>query len=163
MNDAELLANLGLTEDNSATEATTVDTAAPADEAEPKTKATRTEIKITGEIATTVRKGLPPQARNGFGGGKRGSKYPFESLVAPVEVDGEYEYSNFTVKLTDVENADAKKLQGAIQAAVAAQNKQAKEAGSEVYYVSRTETGDNGEYVGSTVYRVDQTLGADAE
>lgn len=125
-------------------------------EAEAATKAPRTELKITGEIATQKRRGLPVLERSGFGGGgKRGSKYPFEGLAAP-EADGDdFLYDSFTVKLTDVENADAAKLRGAIQAAVAAQNKQTKEDGSNVYYISRTETGENGEYVGSTVYRTD--------
>ena len=154
--DDALLSELGLTDDAAGAAEAPVDTVA--DEAEPATKTARTEIKVVGSIATGKRKGLPALVRNGFAGGKRGSKYPFESLVAPVEVDGEYEYSNFTVKLTDVENADAKKLQGAIQAATAAQNKQAKAEGNGVYYVSRTETGENGEYIGSTVYRVDQTI-----
>lgn len=160
MSDLDLLNDLGLTSDETAASAAE----GTAGDAEAATKTSqRTELKITGDVAVTKRKGLPALARNGVGGGKRGSKYPFESLEAPVgpDADGEYEYSSFTVKLADVENADAKKLQGAIQAATAAQNKAAKEAGSSVYYVSRTETGDNGEYIGATVYRVDGTLDAE--
>ncbi len=159
--DDALLSELGLTDDAAGADTAADPTAAEAgDEAEAATKTTRTEIKVVGAIATGKRKGLPALVRNGFAGGKRGSKYPFEELAAPVgpDADGEYEYASFTVNLTDVENADAKKLQGAIQAATAAQNKQAKAEGNGVYYVSRTETGENGEYIGSTVYRVDQTI-----
>ena len=156
--DDALLSELGLTDDAAGAAEAPAETVA--DEAEPATKTARTEIKVVGAIATGKRKGLPALVRNGFAGGKRGSKYPFEELAAPVgpDADGEYEYASFTVNLTDVENADAKKLQGAIQAATAAQNKQAKAEGNGVYYVSRTETGENGEYIGSTVYRVDQTI-----
>lgn len=158
--DDALLSELGLTDDASGAETAAETEALHGDEAEAATKTARTEIKVVGSIATGKRKGLPALVRNGFAGGKRGSKYPFESLVAPIgpDADGDYEYDFFTVNLTDVENADAKKLQGAIQAATAAQNKQAKAEGNGVYYVSRTETGENGEYVGSTVYRVDQTI-----
>lgn len=157
--DDALLSELGLTDDAAGAE-TAAEPDAAGDEAEAATKTARTEIKVVGSIATGKRKGLPALVRNGFAGGKRGSKYPFESLVAPIgpDADGDYEYDFFTVNLTDVENADAKKLQGAIQAATAAQNKQAKAEGNGVYYVSRTETGENGEYIGSTVYRVDQTI-----
>lgn len=166
--DADILAGLGLTDDTAETQTVTAGEVGSVeavlgtigDEAEAATKAPRTEIKITGDIAQKVRKGLPQLERKGFGGGgKTGSKYPFADLAAPIgpDADGEYEYASFTVLLTDVENADANKLRGAIQAATAAQNKQAKADGSGLYFKSFSELGDNGEYIGSSVYRVDGT------
>lgn len=163
--DADILAGLGLVDDG--TEAQTVTAsdvgsveAVIGEEAEAATKATRTEIKITGDIAQKVRKGLPQLERKGFGGGgKTGSKYPFADLVAPVgpDADGEYEYASFVVLLTDVENADANKLRGAIQAATAAQNKAAKAENTGLYFKSFSVLGANDEYIGSEVFRVDGT------
>lgn len=158
--DIDLINELGL--------GSSASTEAPAEtveatEAEPAGRAPRSEIKIVNKPQVAV--GLLP-ARVAFGGGntgKRGSKYPFEELTEP-QKDAEGNvvgYSFFEVKLADVENADAKKLQAAVQAAVAAQNKQAKAAGEGVKYVSRTLLGEQNEYVGTAVYRVDDTLGDD--
>ncbi len=168
MSDLDILAGLGLTDDATTETAAAAETVTEtvADEAEAATKAPRTEIKITGDIAQKVRKGLPQLERKGFGGGgKTGSKYPFADLAAPIgpDADGEYEYASFTVLLSDVENADANKLRGAIQAATAAQNKQAKAEGTGLYFKSFSELGDNGEYIGSSVYRVDGTTADKAE
>jgi hypothetical protein len=134
------------------------------DDKEPATsapRAERTELKIVGKIATGAG-ALPAEAPRGGGfGGKRGSKYPFEDLEAPAQnKDGSWAYSFFTITLADVENADDKKLRGAIQAAVAQQNKQAKEANEKTKYVSRTVLDASGAYAGSSVYRVDDTLDA---
>lgn len=159
--DDALLATLGLTEDtaDAASTPTPAETVSEvSEEAEAPTKAPRTEIKITGEIASGVRKGLPVLVRTGFGGGgKKGSKYPFESLAAPVGPDAEglYDFANFMVLLSDVENADPKKLQGALQAATAAQNKTAKDEGTTVRFQSFSVLGDNEEYIGTQVFRVD--------
>lgn len=163
--DADILAGLGLTDDGAETQTISAGDigsveAVIGDEVEAATKAPRTEIKITGEIAQKVRKGLPQLERKGFGGGgKTGSKYPFADLAAPVgpDADGDYEYASFVVLLTDVENANADKLRGAIQAATAAQNKAAKADGTGLYFKSFSVLGDNGEYIGSEVFRVDAT------
>jgi hypothetical protein len=161
-NENELLSSLGL--DTTAAETAAANEVAPeaAHEAavEGAEKAVREAIKITGTIAVASGE-LPAEApRGGFATGERGSKYPFADLVAPVknEETGKFAYSFFEVKLTDVENADAKKLQGAIQAAVAAQNKKHKEKGEVVKYVSRTLLDAQEAYVGSAVYRVDATI-----
>lgn len=166
--DADILAGLGLTDDGSEAQTVSASDAGSVEavlgtvgeEAEAATKAPRTEIKITGDIAQKVRKGLPQLERKGFGGGgKTGSKYPFADLVAPVgpDADGEYEYASFVVLLTDVENADANKLRGAIQAATAAQNKAAKAENTGLYFKSFSVLGTNDEYIGSEVFRVDAT------
>lgn len=158
-NEANILDELGLTDASSETAVVETTASAATEEAAPVARAERTELKIVGEVAIATGL-LPALERNGFGGGgKRGSKYPFEQLVEPTkneagEVTG---YSNFTVRLDAVENADGKKLKGAIQAAVAQQNKQAKDSGAVERYVTRSVI-ENGEYVGSTVYRVDDTL-----
>ncbi|QIG68410.1 hypothetical protein EVB62_008 [Rhizobium phage RHph_TM33] len=155
MSDLDLINQLGL-----GTETVTETAAEVAADAEAATtsRAPRTEIKITGTIAKSSGR-LPARATNGGGFGDRESKYPFESLAAPVlatDEEGEYwSFDFFEVKLSDVENADAKKLQGAIQAAAAAQNKKNREEGTGIKYVTRTVLGENEEYVGSAVYRVD--------
>lgn len=157
----ELLNSLGLGD----TSVETTSTETTVDAAEPATApAKRTEIKIVGEIKKSNGL-LPARAPSGGGFGKRESKYPFETLAAPsVDEAGTVTgYDFFEVKLSDVENADAKKLQGAIQAAVAAQNKKAKEDNSGVKYVSRTLLDAAGAYEGSAVYRVDNTIGEDEE
>lgn len=161
----ELLSALGL--GDVAGEVATSDTASEtvADTAEAATTPVkRTEIKIVGEIKKSNGL-LPARAPSGGGFGKRESKYPFETLSAPSvdEAGSVTGYDFFEVKLSDVENADAKKLQGAIQAAVAAQNKKAKEENSGVKYVSRTLLDAAGAYEGSAVYRVDGTIGDDEE
>lgn len=162
MSDMDLINSLGLgtteTETPVATETTEVTEAPEAATAPAK----RTEIKIVGTIVKATGL-LPARAPSGGGFGKKGSKYPFETLAAPTkdEAGAVTGYDYFEVKLTDVENADAKKLQGAIQAATAAANKTAKEDGSTVKYVSRTILDDEGAYVGSSVYRVDDTLEED--
>ena len=162
--DLDLINSLGLGASEPTEQPAVVEGTEPADEAEAATApAKREAIKITGEIKTGLAALLPARAPSGGGFGKRGSKYPFEDLTAPAkneagEVTG---YSFFEVRLTDVENADAKKLQSAIQAAVAAQNKQAKEAGEVTKYVSRTIVGEDGAYAGSSVYRVDDTINED--
>ncbi len=167
MTDMDLINELGLGTATAApaeasAAAGSASAAEPEDAVEAKSRPERSELKIVGEIKTGL--GLLPakQAFGGGGGGKRGSKYPFESLAAPTKNDaGEVTgYSFFEVKMSDVENADEKKLKGAIQAAVAAQNKSAKEAGEVTKYVSRALI-ENGAYVGTAVYRVDDTLGSD--
>jgi len=172
MSDEALLAELGLG-------TTATETATPAVGAEPNAaenvaategaetaekakRAPRVEIKIN-KTSTGVGL-LPARVAFGGGGGRQGSKYPFEDLTAPTkneagEVTG---YSFFDILLSDVENADEKKLQGAIQAAVAQKNKQEKEAGTKTHYVSRTKLDDAGAYIGASVYRVDDTI-EDAE
>ena len=170
-NDANLLAELGLAGDTApavttetAAETVASETAAVVDgtAAPAAARAPRVEIKIN---ATTSGVGLLPP-RVAFGGGNtgpRGSKYPFADLTAPAvdEAGNVTGYSFFTVKLADTENSDEKKLQAAVQAAVAAQNKQNKDNGSSIKYVSRTVLDEKGAYEGSSVYRVDATLGED--
>lgn len=159
MSDNDLIASLGLGETAAETAATNSVEAEGADTAgADAARAPRTEIKVN---AISKGKGaLPAQAPRGGFGEKRGSKYPFEDLGAP-EKDGEgnWVYDYFEVKLSDTENADAKKLQSAVQAATAQQNKAHKDDKSKPYYVSRTIVED-GAYVGSAVYRVDTTLDA---
>lgn len=159
MTDENLLAELGLSTEGTATEATTETTGEAV--AEKATRAPRVEIKIN---KTSVGLGLlPARVAFGGGGGPRGSKYPFADLVAPAkdEAGNVTGYAFFDILLTDVENADEKKLQGAIQAAVAQQNKQNKADGSIVRYVSRTKLDESNAYVGSSVYRVDDTVAED--
>ncbi|QOE32073.1 hypothetical protein CPT_Palo_014 [Rhizobium phage Palo] len=156
MSDLDLLNDLGLTSD--ATDGAPVEgDVVEGVEAEAATRAKRTEIKIVGTIAKQSGL-LPARAPSGGGFGERGSKYPFETLAAPtVDAEGNpTAFDFFEVKLTDVENADAKKLQGAIQAAVAAQNKTNKTEGNGIKYVSRTVLGEDGSYVGAAVYRTDK-------
>lgn len=157
VNDDALLAELGLTGDTAPTETATATTA------EPKERAKRSEIKIVGKIASGISALLPAQERNGGGFGERERKYPFDDLVAPTkDVDGNVTgFAYFEVLLADVENADAKKLRGAIQAAVAASNKSAKEKGTPERFVSRTKLDDDKAYIGSVVYRVDDTQDED--
>lgn len=159
-NEANILDELGLggaeqpVEQIAAVDENTGEVVTPADAA----AAPRTELKIVGEVA--VSGGLLPASQRGAGfGGKRGSKYPFEQLEAPVkDANGTVtEYKFFTVRLDQTENADAKKLSGAINAATSAQNKAAKDEGRIERYVTR-QVVENGEYVGSSVYRVDDTL-----
>ena len=176
-NEADLLNELGLgsavTETAAVAEqATEVAQTAPAAEVDANTgeavtsadaaKAPRTELKIVGEVA--ISGGLLPASQRGAGfGGKRGSKYPFEDLDAPVKNEaGEVtEYKFFTVNLTDCEEGTpAEKLKGAINAATAQQNKVAKAENRVERYVTR-QVVENGEYVGSSVYRVDDTLEAE--
>lgn len=156
-NDLDLINSLGL----GAVEGTeaTAETAEVAADVEAATApAKRTEVKIVGTIAKKTGL-LPAKVAFGGGGGRSGSKYPFETLNAPTVENGEVVgYDFFEVRLTDVENADAKKLQGAIQAAVAAQNKKAKEDGEATYFVSRSVV-EEGAYVGSAVYRTDDRDG----
>lgn len=165
-NDANLLAELGLAGDNAAAETTaaTTEAAAPVvteGTQEAEKRAPRVEVKVNN---STLGVGLlPPRAALGGAQGERGSKYPFASLNEPTkDADGNVTgYSFFTINLTDVENADEKKLSSAIQAAVAAQNKKHKEKGETTKYVSRTNVDDKGAYTGSSVYRVDDTIGDD--
>lgn len=165
--DDALLAGLGLG-DAAPTEGAEASQEAPAEEtvaADVATKPKRTEIKIVGEIKK-ARGLLPPKAiPTGFGG-KTGSKYPFETLGAPEVADGTdpevpagtiLGYDYFEVFLKDVENADAKKLQGAIQAATSTQNSDDDNKAKGVKYVSRTLVDDDGAYIGSAVYRTDGT------
>lgn len=165
MSDIDLINSLGLGATNEGaanteTEATEVTSEAAEAATAP---AKRTEIKIVGSIATSGVAALPARAPSGGGFGERGSKYPFDDLAAPTkDAEGNVtEYKRFTVLLKDVENADAKKLQAAIQAATAAQNKKHKDAGRTTYFVSRTELDDDGAYIGSSVYRVDDTIDAE--
>jgi len=174
--DEALLAELGLGTTETTTTAPVVGseptaaenvadaTAEVADTAEKAKRAPRVEIKINKPL--TIGAGLlPARVAFGGGGGRSGSKYPFADLVAPtVAEDGKTVtgYAFFDILLSDVENADEKKLQGVIQAAVAQQNKQEKEAGTKVHYVSRTKLDDKNAYIGSSVYRVDDTI-EDAE
>lgn len=130
--------------------------AAPADGGE---KTVRKSITVNS--TSTGVGALPAQVRGFGGGGERGSKYPFKELTAPVDNgEGGFNYSFFTVKIADTD-ADEKSLKSAVQSAVAAQNKSAKEDGSDVRYVTRTIV-ENGAYIGSSVYRVDATLEEEA-
>lgn len=145
MSDLDLSA-LGLSADAGSA---VVETAVAAEAASEASRAPRTEIKVNATKRARIA-AVPEQERSGFGGGKRGSKYPFESLEAP-DATG---FDSFEVLLADTENADAKKLQGAIQAAVAKQNKDAKAEGLATYFVSRSIVED-GEYKGALVVRTD--------
>lgn len=170
MTDNDLISSLGLGAE------TSTETAAPAaaetagetvgevaegeGEGATEGRAKRSEIKITQPIVKKQAALLPSKAVGGGFGGKRGSKYPFETLDAPTkDAEGTVTgYDYFEVLLKDVENADQKKLQAAIQAATANANKAAKEANEPQRFVSRTVLGENEEYVGSAVYRVDDTI-----
>lgn len=166
--DNDLISSLGLGDTASTTDTATVDatgevadTTVDGDETEAgEGRAKRSEIKLVQPIVKKQAALLPSKAVGGGFGGKRGSKYPFETLDAPTKNDaGEVTgYDYFEVLLKDVENADQKKLQAAIQAATANANKAAKEANEAQRFVSRTVLGENEEYVGSAVYRVDDTI-----
>lgn len=158
-NDDALLAELGLTGDDAGAAGTeTATVAAPKAE-----KQKRVEIKIA-KTSLGVSALLPEQARGGGGFGEREQKYPFKELVAPAkDAEGNVTgYAFFDVLLADTD-ADAKKLRGAVQAAVAAANKKAKEDGEPQRFVSRTKLDDDGAYIGSSVYRVDDTQDEDPE
>lgn len=153
----ELMNVLGL----AGTEGADASTETATTEAEAASRGPRTEIKI-GNVGRTKAVGLP-EVKRGGGFGERGSKYPFDDLVAPVvREDGETEYDLFEVLLADVENADATKLQKAVQAATAAANKSAKDAGETKYFKSFSIIKE-GEYVGSSVYRTDDRPAAKGE
>lgn len=160
MNDDALLAELGLTgnAETTATETAGAATATPKAE-----KQKRVEIKIA-TVSTGVAALLPDQARGGGGFGEREQKYPFKELAAPAkdEAGNVTGYAFFEVLLADTD-ADAKKLRGAVQAAVAAANKKAKEDNEPQRFVSRTKLDADGAYVGSQVYRVDDTQDEDPE
>lgn len=157
-NDDALLAELGLTGDTAEATDGVVATATPKAE-----KQKRVEIKIA-KTSLGVSALLPEQARGGGGFGEREQKYPFKDLVAPAknEAGDVVGYAFFDVLLADTD-ADAKKLRGAVQAAVAAANKKAKEDGEPQRFVSRTKLDDDGAYIGSSVYRVDDTQDEDPE
>lgn len=170
---SDILAELGLAgEATEATEAKRTEAvaegggAAPAAETTTETaqegstaKQERKQIKIA-TVSTGVASLLPASKRGaGFGGGERGSKYPFEDLAAPTDAG----YSFFTVNLSDTDAEDEKALRSAVQSAVSARNKKAKEDGKEEKYVTRTNTDDAGAFTGVSVYRVDNTLDDDAE
>lgn len=164
--DNDLINSLGL-----GLGATAETTAAPSTEAstalaeETVDRAKRTEIKIAKPIVKKQAALLPVRTFGAGGGGKRGSKYPFDTLEAPTkdEAGNVTGYDYFEVLLDNVENADQKKLQTAVTAAVANANKAAKAEYSIARFVSRTVLGENEEYVGTAVYRVDDTIGDDED
>ncbi len=145
VNDA--LADLGL------------DTAAPTAGAAAETaaRAPREEVEI-GELEFGTADLIPAMKR----GGEKGSKYQFDKLAAPVaKADGNgYSYSTFSVSV--LPGVDPDKLRRSVQSATTAANRAAKAEGSSAYYITRSKL-VAGEFAGMTVFRVDGTLGKDAE
>lgn len=148
------LADLGLDiEQTASTEATEV----AAEAASEPAKAAREEVNI-GELEFGEADFIPTAKR----GGPSGSKYEFDKLEAPVaKEDGSgFRYKTFLARLQPGEDAD--KLKRSVQSAVTAANRSAKDSGAPNRYITRTAV-QGGEFVGVTVFRVDDTLGGEAE
>jgi len=148
------LADLGLDIDDAA-EQGAVNTANADSEASAPAAKAREEVVI-GELEFGFADFVPSAKR----GGPSGSKYEFDKLAAPVaKEDGSgFKYATFTARLQD--GVDADKLKRSVQSAVTAANRSAKDSGAPNRYVTRTAV-QNGEFVGVTVFRVDNTVGGE--
>ncbi|WKV17028.1 hypothetical protein [Nostoc phage NMeng1] len=135
-----------------------LDTAAPTAgaAADAPARAPREEVEI-GDIEFGTTDLIPTMKR----GGDKGSKYQFDKLAAPVAKDGGgYSYSTFSVSV--MPGVDPDKLRRSVQSATTAANRASKADGSVAYYITRSRL-VAGEFAGMTVFRVDGTLGKDAE
>lgn len=120
-------------------------------------KRTFTTVKISDEDIDIDEEGstLPPLERKGFGGGGRqGSKYPFEKLNAPTGEGDQRRYTSFTIRVPEGE--DYERVRRSVQSAATNANSQAKTAGLPNYYVTRQFNNDKGEAVGIRVFRTDE-------
>lgn len=113
-------------------------------------RAPRKEVEV-GEILLGEADELPELVRLGGGGGRTGSKYPFDQLAAPVDNgNGGLKYATFTVNVQAGVDPDA--LKRSVQSAATAANRDAKASGSGAKFETRSKNVD-GVVVGVTVYR----------
>jgi hypothetical protein len=105
----------------------------------------REEVEV-GEIEFGFVDYIPTAKRKA-----EGSKYKFDKLPAPTEVDGKPRIANFIVRLQPGVEAD--KLRRSVQSATTQANRQGAAEGK--YFVSRSVT-ENGEFVGMMVLRTDK-------
>ena len=131
-----------------------VDSAANTEINEAVEKAEREEVEV-GEIEVGTIDYIPASTRSAGG-----SKYKFNDLVAPKEVNGKVQYSHFTVRLQD--GVDETKLKRSVQSATTQENKKNKERGSEAYYITRT-VNQGGKFVAIMVIRTDAPRADDSD
>ena len=134
-NDA--LAALGLDVEEQAAATVNVDAAE---------KAEREEVEV-GEIEVGTIDFIPASTRSAGG-----SKYKFNELAAPKEVNGKVQYSHFTVRLQD--GVDETKLKRSVQSATTQENKKNKDRGSDAYFITRT-VNQGGKFAAIMVIRTD--------
>jgi hypothetical protein len=140
-NDA--LAALGLDDD-----APVAATAAPAEAVAEAASAEREEVDV-GDIEVGFIDFIPASKRT-----SGGSKYKFDSLAAPaLNAAGKTAYGFFRVSLQP--GVDEAKLKRSVQSATTQANKQAKNGGSDAYYVTRAENGTDGKFKSILVIRTD--------
>lgn len=128
------------------TDETVTDTPAAED------KVTRERVKVETSVSEDFEE-LPALERNGFGGGPREKKYPFDELAAPKDLgEGKMGYASF--KVVPAEGEDMERTVRSVQSAATQANRQAKEANESAYYETRTIT-EEGAVVGIKVFRTD--------
>ena len=158
---SDLGLDLGITEEQAAgtTEAKAAGAPVIVASAPAKAKAeARVEVEI-GDIVVAADDDLIPLTRGG--GAARESKYKFDELGAPVKrEDGSFGYASFLV--VPAEGEDVERVKRSVQSATTQANTKGKTDEPAKKFVTRSVV-VGGKITGIKVYRVDDTLGADAE